>query len=82
MSELRGERVRTYRNETLAALATPNIDAFRLNSPGLPPDFLPLYAGTREDLFRKETRSLRTAEFRSEELIVPFIKIYIKRTTS
>ena len=47
VTELKGERVRTYRSEALAASVPSDIDAFRFDSPGLPPDFLPLYAATR-----------------------------------
>ena len=47
ISELRGERVRTYRSDALAASVPAEIDAFRFGIPGLPAGFLPLYAGTR-----------------------------------
>lgn len=47
ISEVKGERVRTYRNETLAGSVPADIDAFAFCGPGLPPDFLPLYASGR-----------------------------------
>jgi hypothetical protein len=82
VSEMRGERVRTYRSETLAASAPPDIDAFRFDSPGLPPDFLPLYAGTRGAFIPKGHQIVAHGGISVEELIVPFIKINITRTTS
>lgn len=82
VSELRGERVRTYRNETLAASVPPEIDAFRFDSPGLPPDFLPLYAGSRGAFVPKGEQIVAHGGASVEELIVPFIKIKITRMTS
>ena len=81
VSELRGERVRTYRNETLAASVPPEIDAFRFDSPGLPPDFLPLYAGSREAFVPKGEQIVAHGGASVEELIVPFVKINITRKT-
>ena len=75
MSELRGERVRTYRSETLAASVPPEIDAFRFDSPGLPSDFLPLYAGSRGAFVSKGEKIVAHGGASVEELIVPFIKI-------
>lgn len=82
VSELRGERVRTYRSETLAASVPSEIDAFRFDSPGLPSDFLPLYAGTRGAFVPKGDQIVAHGGISVEELIVPFIKINITRTTS
>ncbi len=82
VSELRGERVRTYRNETLAASVPPEIDAFRFDSPGLPPDFLPLYAGSRGAFVPKGEQIVAHGGASVEELIVPFTKITLTRTTS
>ena len=81
VSELRGERVRIYRNETLAASVPPEIDAFRLDSPGLPPDFLPLYAGSRGAFVPKGERIVAHGGTSVEELIVPFIRIEITGIT-
>lgn len=81
VSELRGERVRTYRSEFLAASTPPGLDAFRFDSYGLPPDFLPLYAGTRGAFVPKGDQIVAHGGISVEELIVPFIKISIKRTT-
>lgn len=82
VSELRGERVRTYRSEPLAASVPPEIDAFRFNSSGLPPDFLPIYAGTRGAFVPKGDQIVAHGGISVEELIVPFIKINIKRPAS
>ena len=75
VSELRGERVRTYRNEFLAGLVPPEIDAFRFDSPGLPSDFLPLYAGSRGAFVPNGEQIVAHGGASVEELIVPFIKI-------
>jgi len=82
VSELRGERVRTYRSEPLAASVPPEIDAFRFNSSGLPPDFLPIYAGTRGAFVPKGDQIVAHGGISVEELIVPFIKINVKRPAS
>jgi len=82
VSELRGERVRTYRSETLASSVPAEIDAFRFDSPGLPPDFLPLYAGTRGAFVPKGDQIVAHGGISVEELIVPFIKINVTRTAS
>lgn len=75
VSELTGERVRTYRNETLAASVPSEIDAFRFDSAGLPHDFLPLYAGSRGAFVTKGEQIVAHGGASVEELIVPFIKI-------
>lgn len=82
VSELRGERVRTYRSETLAASVPPEIEAFRFDIPGLPPDFLPLYARTRGAFVPLGDQVVAHGGISVEELIVPFIKIDITRTTA
>lgn len=79
VSELRGERVRTYRSEPLAASVPPEIDAFRFNSTGLPLDFLPVYAGTRGAFVPKGDQIVAHGGISVEELIVPFIKINIEK---
>lgn len=82
VSEVRGERVRTYRSDALAALAPAEMDAFRFDIPGLPPDFLPLYAGARGAFVPKGDQIVAHGGISVEELIVPFVKIDIARTTS
>lgn len=82
VTELKGERVRTYRSEALAALVPSDIDAFRFDSPGLPPDFLPLYAATRGAFVPKGDQIVAHGGISVEELIVPFVKIEIAKRTS
>jgi hypothetical protein len=74
-SELRGERVRTYRSETLAASTSADLNAFRLDIAGLPADFLPLYAGTRAAFVRQGEQIVAHGGLSVEELIVPFVKV-------
>jgi hypothetical protein len=80
VSELRGERVRTYRSETLASSVPPNLDAFRFRTSGLPSDFFPLYASARGAFVAKGDRIVAHGGMSVEELIVPFIKIDISGT--
>jgi hypothetical protein len=80
LSELKGERVRSYRSETLAASVPSEIDAFRFDNPGLPTDFLPLYARTRGAFVPNGDQIVAHGGISVEELIVPFIKINIERS--
>ena len=82
VSEIRGERVRTYRSEALAASVPAEFDAFRFDNPGLPPDFLPLYARTGEAFVPKDDQIVAHGGISVEELIVPFVKINFTRATS
>jgi hypothetical protein len=75
ISEVKGERVRTYRNETLAGSVPADIDAFAFGGPGLPPDFLPLYAGGRGAFVPIGQQVVAHGGMSVEELIVPFVKI-------
>ncbi|GLQ55361.1 BREX-3 system phosphatase PglZ [Devosia nitrariae] len=81
ISELRGERVRTYRSEALAASVPADIDAFRFDSPGLPDDFLPLYAHIRGAFVPKGEQIVAHGGISVEEVIVPFVKMHLPRTT-
>jgi len=74
-TELRGERVRTYRSETLASSTPGDVDAFRLDIGGLPPDFLPLFAGGRGAFVQKGEPIVAHGGLSVEELIVPFVKV-------
>jgi len=78
-SELRGERVRTYRSETLAGSVPSSIDTFRLNVAGLPSDYLAVYAGTRGAFVPKGEQIVAHGGISIEELIVPFVKISVAR---
>ncbi|SEQ97352.1 BREX-3 system phosphatase PglZ [Thalassovita taeanensis] len=79
VSELKGERVRAYRSEDLASSVPPEIDAFQFGSPGLPADFLPLYANERGAFVPKGNKIVAHGGMALEELIVPFVKIRMKK---
>ncbi len=75
-SELRGERVRTYRSETLAAeseAANPN--TYRLDVAGLPANFMALLAGGRSAFMQQGEPAVVHGGISVEELLVPFVKI-------
>lgn len=75
-SELRGERVRTYRSETMIAeTATAIPDSFRLDIAGLPANFMPLFAGERGAFVPKGDQVVVHGGMSLEELIVPFVKV-------
>ena len=78
ISEVKGERVRTYRNETLAGSVPADTDAFAFGGPGLPPDFLPLYASGRGAFVPIGQQVVAHGGMSVEELIVPFVKIGIR----
>ena len=74
--ELRGERVRTYRSQTLveqSAHAYPS--SVYMPLPGLPPDFLPLFAGPRSAFVTEGEQLVVHGGISVEELIVPFVKV-------
>lgn len=79
ISEVKGERVRTYRNETLAASVSTDIDAFPFGGPGLPSNLLPLYASGRGAFVPAGHQVVAHGGMSVEELIVPFVKIGIKK---
>ncbi|MEW5891118.1 MAG: BREX-3 system phosphatase PglZ [Pseudomonadota bacterium] len=75
-SELRGERVRTYRSEAvIAETAAAYPETFRLDVAGLPANFMPLFAGGRGAFVPKETQVVVHGGISVEELIVPFVKV-------
>jgi len=76
---LKGERVRAYRSEDLASSVPPGIDAFQFGGPGLPTDFLPLYASGRGAFVPKGNKIVAHGGMALEELIVPFVKIKMKK---
>lgn len=79
VSELKGERVRAYRSEDLVSSVPPGIDAFQFGGPGLPTDFLPLYASGRGAFVPKGNKIVAHGGMALEELIVPFVKIKMKK---
>jgi hypothetical protein len=75
-AEMRGERVRTYRSETIraeTALAWPSTKV--LDVPGLPKGFLPLYAGQAAAFVTPGDPVVVHGGPSVEELIVPFVKV-------
>ena len=78
VSELRGERVRTYRSDALAASVPAGIDAFRFDIAGLPADFLPLYAHARGAFVSQGDQIVAHGGISVEELIVPFIRVSVE----
>ncbi|MCP5271835.1 MAG: BREX-3 system phosphatase PglZ [Burkholderiaceae bacterium] len=75
-AEMRGERVRTYRSETIradTALAWPETKV--LDVPGLPAGFLPLYAGHGIAFGTPGDPLVVHGGPSVEELIVPFVKV-------
>ena len=75
-TELRGERVRTYRSETMIAeteTAIPN--SFRLDIAGLPANFMPLFTEGRGAFVPKGDQVVVHGGMSLEELIVPFVKV-------
>lgn len=81
-TELRGERVRTYRSEALIAdSAASNPNTYRLDIAGLPANFLPLFAGGRAAFIQKGEPAVVHGGISVEELLVPFVKVsYVSRT--
>lgn len=74
--EIRGERVRTYRHPVLldeSAAAYPS--SVKMSLPGLPPDFLPLFAGHRSAFVTTGQQLVAHGGISVEELIVPFVKV-------
>ena len=80
IAEGRGERVRVYRSESLlAASAAAYPDTLRLAIPGLPADFLPLFAGERTAFVTSGEQMVVHGGVSVEELIVPFVKVCYDR---
>ncbi len=75
-SELRGERVRTYRNEQQANTASiSDTQGYRLDVAGLPADFIPVFAKARGAFVAKNEQLVVHGGISVEELIVPFVKV-------
>lgn len=75
LSELRGERVRIYRSDDLAASVPSNLDTLRFDLPGLPSDFLPVYPKGRGAFTGMGEHIVAHGGMSVEELIVPFVRI-------
>lgn len=75
-SELRGERVRTYRSESLVSESSAaNSNTFRLDVAGLPTNFMALFAGGRSAFMQQGEPAVVHGGISVEELMVPFVKI-------
>jgi len=75
-SELRGERVRTYRNEAAATEAvTSNTQTYRLDIAGLPANVVPIFASERGAFVPLGEHVVVHGGVSVEELIVPFVKV-------
>lgn len=75
-TEMRGERARAYRNEAMVAETQAAYgDTIRLHLAGLPPDFLPLFAGHRRAFVTEGDQVVVHGGVSVEELLVPFIKV-------
>ena len=75
-AEMRGERVRTYRNEAIAAeseAACPG--SHRINVAGLPVNYQALFAGGRSAFMLQGEHAVVHGGVSVEELMVPFVRI-------
>ena len=72
--EMRGERVRTYRTETLASSAV-NANTFRLEIAGLPANFIAIFAGGRTAFLPLGEPAVVHGGISVEELLVLFVKV-------
>jgi hypothetical protein len=74
--EIRGERVRTYRSETLVTeSAAANSNTYRIDLAGLPANFMPLFAAGRTTFMQQGEPAVVHGGISIEELIVPFVKV-------
>ena len=74
--EIRGERVRTYRSETLATeSAAANSNTYRIDLAGLPSNFMPIFAAGRTAFMQQGEPTVVHGGISIEELIVPFVKV-------
>lgn len=75
-SDFRGERVRTYRSETtIAETAAAYPETLRVDVPGLPADFMPLFARGRGAFVPKGDQVVVHGGMSLEELFVPFVRV-------
>jgi hypothetical protein len=74
--EIRGERVRTYRTETMATESVAvNSNIYRIDLAGLPSNFIPLFAAGRTAFMQQGEPAVVHGGISIEELIVPFVKV-------
>lgn len=76
IAETRGERVRAYRSEPLRAESTAAYPGtVALDIAGLPANFKPLFAGSRNAFVPAGDRVVVHGGMSVEELIVPFVRV-------
>jgi len=76
MAETRGERVRVYRSEALLTESAANCaGAIAMIVPGLPANFMPLFAGGRTAFVPPGEQLVVHGGLSVEEMIVPFVEI-------
>lgn len=82
LADMKGERVRAYRSEALAASSQQELEAFPFHCSGLPPDLLPVFANDRGAFIARGERIVAHGGISVEELIVPFARIDIEERNS
>lgn len=75
VANLKGERVRIYRSEHLAKQTIQQSNLALFDVPGLPVDYLPIFAGVREAFVPKGDRVVSHGGISVEEVIVPFVRL-------
>jgi len=76
MAETRGERVRVYRSAQIRSDTVSQFpEVIALDIPGVPQDFLPLFAGARTAFATQGERLVAHGGISVEELIVPFVRV-------
>lgn len=76
IAEMRGERVRVYRKESLLVESAATYPGtVRLDIAGLPTNFMPLFAGARTAFVPAGDQVVVHGGISIEELIVPFVKV-------
>ncbi len=76
LANLRGERVRVYRDETLRDYVAEGFpSAIRWDPVGLPDGFVPLLASGRDAFIANGKRSVTHGGVSMEELIVPWVRV-------
>jgi hypothetical protein len=75
-AELRGERVRTYRTEALAAESVASTsNAYRMEIAGLPTNFFAVFSGGRTAFIPQGVHAVVHGGISVEELLVPFVRV-------
>ena len=75
IADISGQRVRVYRNSTLASSIPDDIDTFQFEVGSLPSNFLPYYASGRGAFVQTGKKVVSHGGISLEEMIVPFTRI-------